>query len=315
MGKANVSEKVVARDNGKVASLNQAYLKKLADLGSKFKAAYDAYTSRALGPLNGMAGRDTLREASCVSNPGNNFVSELDVTSPVPGYLRELLVSASWGNAKITWDHMWPVLRKNYKTLQEVKAAAQNSATIAELRELNLGEADFGNEIKQTIASRDSPVLPSPLEGAVSGAVQGYVTNALQKWGPKLPAGAASIVGGGLILIYNYTTNKTILVPETMATFVGMLSPGWGIAMGVLIAAGHQQEAIENEYRNFAHTQLQKNVDISVPELVDAWGKHKNSPACQKAAAMEADCEKKRLANPKNPGGNCKASILDTMRR
>ncbi|MGZ3705889.1 MAG: hypothetical protein ACXWP1_08130, partial [Bdellovibrionota bacterium] len=259
VGQANVSEEKVSRDNSAVAAISKAYLDKLKDLGPKFKQAYQDYEA-AIGKMNGGGGTDEVYEATCMPNM---------VSSPVPGYLRELLATQSHSNAWLTWQSMWTAIRTNISSLHTVKEEADKNANVAQFRAVDVG-AVFQKRVENP-TNTDMRLPVTPLEGAASGAVQYLFPEAVKRIAPAIPAAGAAIVGGGAVLLYQMATNKVIMYPETIATFTAMLNPVWGIAATIVVAVGRTVQQDVLNYRGFARKQLSGAVATDALDLMELY--------------------------------------------
>jgi len=303
VGKANVSQRVVAGENRSVAGINKKYMERINGTAQKFKASYSEYL-KSISFMNGQAGRDVVREASCLSNP-TGAATNRDLTSTTPGYLRELLAAANYQYAQMTFSYMWVMVRENYKTLNEVKQKAEQNAGKSEMRELGIPTV-FQQSMEKDAEKGDGRYLAGPVEGALTGVVQNYITEGIKKRFPQIAGGWASIVGGTLVVVYQYKTNKRIMYPETAATFLCMLASGGAcVFSNVMVAAWRSQSALANEYRQFTHAQLKKDMNLTSAKVMELWGSSKGSAACQKSAQWEADCQEKRPGLPSYSGSNC----------
>jgi len=318
VGLANISEETVTRDNSQVAAISKAYLDKLMELAPKFKQAYQNYEA-AIGKMNGGGGTDEVYEATCMPNM---------VSSPVPGYLRELLATQSHSNAWLTWHSMWTAIRTNIASLHSVKDEADQNAKAAQFRAVDVG-AVFQKQVENPAAA-DMRLPVTPLENAASGAIQVLFPGAVNRIVPAIPVAGAAIFGGGAVLLYQVATNKVIMYPETIATFTAMLNPEWGIAATVLVAVARTVQADVLAYRGFARKELSGNGSIDALDLMDLynqqafgrrqlasdpnltaaqqmelWQKNKPTDSCAQKIAKEKGCTQTRQSTQTYEHNDC----------
>lgn len=306
VGHQNVSQNIVAADNRTVAGINKKYMEKIAKLGQEFHDTYPAYV-RAIDAVNAQASRDTLREASCHMSfrPSN-----LDLRSPIPGFVRESLAVHSRGTAYSTYNLVIDYIRYNYRRLREVKALAEENAQRAEMNELGI-PTQFERAMNQG-SSRESlgPRALTPVDGAMYAAFQDMLTRGIKSKFPMLNNAWGSVIGGGLIIVLKYSQNQQVPVPEVSATFIGMWNPFAGMAANILVGAYRTSQQNQKVYRDFCKGELKKNPKVTAPELVDLWGKAQygapsKQKVCEESAKMAAACFVKRASLPAYSGDNC----------
>ena len=308
-GHQNVSQHAVAGDNRTLAGLNKKYMEHISKVGNEFSKAYADYRI-SIGKVNSHAGHDTLREAGCHRQlrPTN-----LDLHSPIPGFVLEALAVHSHAAAYTTYNYVFTYTRENYAKLKEVKEEAERNWYKAQANELNIPQ-QFEQSINRGGTGTQFNNALTPAEGAMYGAFQGLATDWIKKKFPKLPGPGASIIGGGAVIVWQWSDNKTIPVPETMATFIGMLNPYAGMAANILVGAYRTSEQNQKNYREFCKVELKKNGQLAAPELIILWGKaeaeKKQKPElaklCEDSAKMAAACFVKRAQGlPAYSGDNC----------
>jgi hypothetical protein len=295
-GLANISQEKVSQDNQGVSKITKAYIDKLATLAPKFRDAFQNYET-AIGKMNGGGGTDEFYESACSASM---------VQGQVPGYLRELLATQSHENAKMTYNSIWTAIRSNVKSLQSVKAEADQNAKLAEFRAVDVGSV-FQKDVESG-ATADPRQALSPIEGATAGAWQYLFSESAKKIVPKLPAAGAAVIGGGVVLVYQVATNKVIMYPETAATFIGMLNPVAGIAANMVVAVARTAEQRVQEYRKFAKNMLSQNINLTAMDIVEAWGKSKNVESCAKRVATERACIETRKTTQMYDHNSCSRS-------
>ena len=296
-GLANVSEEKVAKDNEDVSKITKAYIDRFTALAPKFRDAYQNYEA-AIGKMNGGGGTDEFYESACSASM---------VQGQVPGYLRELLATQSHENAMMTYHSIWTAIRSNVKSMQSVKAEADQNAKLAQFRAVDVGSV-FQKDVEAGGAGTDTRQALSPIEGATAGAWQYLFSESAKKIVPKLPAAGAAVIGGGVVLVYQISTNKVVMWPERAATFVGMLNPVAGIAANMVVAVARTAEARVQEYRKFAKNALSQNINLTSMELVEARGKSKNIAACAKRVADEKACIETRKTTQMYEHNSCSRS-------
>jgi hypothetical protein len=199
VGEQNVSQHAVAADNRTVAGINKKYMERIAQVGQEFHSAYPQYTS-AIGKVNSRAGHDKLREAGCHRQMA---ASNLGLSSPIPGFVREALAIHSQATAYATYDYIIRYTRENYAKLKEVREEAERNAQRAEMNELGI-PAQFEKAISAGGDGTSSTNALTPAEGAIYGAFQTLITDGIRKKFPNLPGPGASIIGGGIIIAWQY---------------------------------------------------------------------------------------------------------------
>lgn len=309
VGEQNVSQNAVAADNRAVAGINKKYLERISVVGQEFYGSYPRYLA-AIGKVNSHAGHDFLREGSCHMSPAP---TNLDLFSPVPGHVRQSLAIHSHATASTTYHYIMEYTRYNVDQLRKVKQQAEANAEKAEMNELGI-PTQFERALNTGSTGEPSGQAITPAEGAIYGAFQDLITRGLKAKFPRLSNGAGSIVGGGIILVWQYYQNKRIMLPETAATFIGMVNPYAGMAANVLVGAYRTSEQNQARYREFCKAELKTNGKISAPELVIAWGKSeakrtqnpKAEKVCEDSGKMAAACFVKRAQGmPAYSGDNC----------
>lgn len=316
-GHQNVSQHAVAGDNRTLAGLNKKYMEHIAKVGNEFNKAYNDYRV-AIGKVNSQAGQDSLREAGCHRQMA---ATNLDLHSPMPGFVREALAMHSHAAAYTTYNYVFTYTRENYAKLKEVKEEAERNWYKARANELNIPK-QFEQSISRGGTGTVFVNALTPAEGAMYGAFQGMATDWIKKKFPKLPGPGASIIAGGIVIVWQYKENKTIPVPETFATFIGMLNPYAGMAANVLVGAYRTSEQNQKNYREFCKVELKKNGQLTAPELVILWGKaeaeKKQKPelakVCEDSAKLAAQCFVKRAQGlPAYSGDNCATRGTELM--
>jgi hypothetical protein len=324
-GEQTESQAIVADMNSIAAGLNQKYMDRIAKVGQEFHNSYPRYIM-AIGKLNGAAGTDVTREANCL---GLFKGTNLDLTSEVPGHLRELLATASHATAYTTYSYVMGLTRKNYSELKMAKQKAQANTDKARLNSDLAVPTILGDSLQQEAKGQDDRQPLTPSEGAVYGAFQDLITRGIKAKFPSLAGPLGSIIGGGIVVVWQYSANKRIMLPETAATFIGMLNPYAGMAANVLVGAYRTSEARTAEYREFTKTVLKGKVNVlgiggndfgtqrapgsvntTAAQVVEAWGQYKKAPACVESAKMEAHCVAIRPGLPAYSGSNCARSPL-----
>jgi|GEM_PF-5005426 len=296
VGVQNVSQHAVASDNRVVAGVNKKYMERIAQVTQEFGNAYPGY-AKAIGKVNSTAGADLMREAGCYMK---SAATNLDLHSPIPAHVRELLAINAHATAYTTHNYVMEFSRENYKKLREVKQEAEQNYNKADMNELGI-PTQFEKTIGEGGTGIQITNAPTPVEGAAYSAFQQLITDGIKKKFPSLPGPGASIVGGGVVVAWQYYQSKTIPVPETAATFVGMLNPYAGMAANILVAAYRTSEQNQRNYRDFSKVKLKENGRLSAPELVMLWGASQSSPrqpdakkVCDESAKMATECFIKR---------------------
>lgn len=315
VGHQNVSQHAVAADNRTVAGINKKYMERIKSVATEFHKAYPEYL-RAIGDLKGVASADFVREAGCHRQAR---ASNLDLRSPIPGYVRQALATFSHATASTTYNDMMRFTRENYAQLKVVKEKAEENERVAAMNELGI-PTQF-EKAMGTGSSGDpsGPLPPTPVEGAAYGVFQDLITRGIKAKFPMLNNGYGSIVGGGIVVAYQLYQNKRVMYAETAATFVGMLNPYAGMAANVLVAAYRTSEQNQANYLEFCKAELKNKGSISAAELVDLWGKKQRDPAarklCEDSAQMAAACVAKRSQGmPAYSGDNCDLSALERQK-
>lgn len=315
VGHQNVSQHAVAADNRTVAGINKKYMERIKIVANELHKAYPEYI-QAIGDVNGTAGGDFVREANCHRQ---TRATNLDLRSPVPAYVRQALATFSTGTAYTTYSDMMKFTRDNYAQLKVVKEKAEENERVAAMNELGIP-----TQFEKIMGAGSSgepggPQAVTPVEGAAYGVFQDLITRGIKAKFPMLNNGYGSIVGGGIVVVYQLYQNKRVMYAETAATFVGMLNPYAGMAANVLVAAYRTSEQNQARYLEFCKAELKVKGQISAPELVDLWGKKQADPAakklCEDSARMSAACFVKRAQGfPAYSGDNCDLSAQDRQR-
>jgi hypothetical protein len=305
VGEQNVSQHAVAADNRTVAGINKKYMERIAAVGKEFHEAYPAYIS-SIGRVNSRARFDKMREANCFRQTA---ASNMDLTSPIPGFVREALAAHSQATAYTTYNYVISYTRENYANLKEVREEAERNAQRAEMNEMGI-PAHFERTINAGGTGASTNNALTPAEGAIYGAFQTLITDGIKKKFPHLPGPGASIIGGGLVIAWQYHQNKTIPYAETAATFIGMLNPYAGLAANVLVGAYRTSEQTLKNYHEFCKVELKNNSKLTAPELVTLWGRKQNKPEaaklCEDSAKLAAQCVIRRAQGiPAYSGDNC----------
>lgn len=316
VGEQNVSQHAVAGDNRVIAGINKKYMEHISALGQEFHKAYPGYV-KAIGKVNSNAGSDLVREAGCHMQLA---ATNLDLHSPIPAHVRELLAANAHATAYTTYRYVMDFTRENYVKLKEVKQEAEKNYYKADMNELGV-PTQFEETVSKGGTGISETSAPTPVEGAAYGAFQSLITEGIKKKFPKLPGPGASIVGGGIVVVWQYYQSKTIPVPETAATFLGMLNPYAGMAANILVAAYRTSEQNQKNYRDFCKTKLKENGKLSAPELVMLWGAAQPKPKqpaakdiCDASAKLAAACMvKKAQGFQAYSGDNCAPPAQELM--
>jgi hypothetical protein len=314
VGEQNVSQHAVAGDNRAIAGINKKYMERIAKVTQEFQGAYPSYI-KAISKVHAHAGGDMLKEAGCYMRPA---ATNLDLHSPIPALVRELLSINTYATAYTTYKYVMAFAVENYKKLKNVKEEAEENYHKADMNELGI-PAQFEKTMNEGGTGISATNAPTPVEGAAYGAFQDLITRGIKSKFPNLPGPGASIVGGGIVVAWQYYQSKTIPIPETAATFVGMLNPYAGMAANVLVAAYRTSEQNVKNYRDFGKVKLKENGKISAPELVMLWGAAQPQPrqpgakqVCEESAKLAAQCFVKRAQGMKAySGDNCAISGAD----
>lgn len=296
-GNSNQAQVVVAEKNAQIVDINQRYLTYIKDLAPKFIESNKRYIAR-VGRLNGQAGNDEPQEARCYAT---------GVQSQTPAYVRKLLALAGHGTAHLTYNSIIRAVRENVRRLQEVKDKAERNAGIASMRGIQAG-AIFSDAVAEVRPEIDSRQDMTAKEAAVTGLIQHYGKKVIGR--VPMMAGKANIIGSAAAIGYQLYTNKRVLYPETGALFVGMIAGApAGFAAQLLVIEYRENMEHQRQYREFAHKEVAKNINISAMELITLWGQKSKNPECAKAAAVEQACIEKRARGEVSPydagGGSC----------